>query len=588
MFHVSDEAIRHYEAIGVWGQRTFVHLLADLCAQHPERTALVDAADRAQFLGGAPRRLTYAQTWAEIRSLAAMLLAHGIRRDDILCVQLPNCNELVQTYVACAMLGVVITPAPVQYREHEMGHILGMTDARAIMTFRRENHGDGKANEALQRCQRLSQQHASRHGHAPVVMAWHTEAPDQASAARTAAAEGHAALTPGCANADQLAALDAYCAANPVDANETFTLCWTSGTEGLPKGVPRSHNQWLIAARAIIEAIELPMGARLLNPFPLTNPGSLSGMVVPWLMTGGTLVQHQPFNLQVFLEQLRTEEIDYTCASPALLATLLQNEALTHGIDFGRLKRIASGAAPLSEWLVRGFADRFGVHVVNCYGSSEGAALYSCARDVPAPAQRAHYFPRLGVPGLAWSLSISRLLSTRLVDPDSGEVIEEPGRPGELRVKGPNVFFGYYKAPELNAAAFDAQGYYRTGDTFEIAGERREFYKFVGRTKDIVIRGGFNISAAEIEGLIQAHPKVREVAVIPLPDARLGERVCAVVVPHDGAAPDLAELVAYLRDEARVAAYKLPEHLVLTDALPRNPMGKVIKRELKRLLPDTT
>lgn len=351
-----------------------------------------------------------------------------------------------------------------------------------------------------------------------------------------------------------------------MDADATFTLCWTSGTEGLPKGVPRSHNQWMIAARTIVEAVQLQPGARLLNTFPLTNPGSLSGMVVPWLLTGGALVQHQPFDLEVFLGQIRDERIDYTCASPALLATLLQNEALTTGIDWARLRRIASGSAPLSEWLVRGYAERFGVEIVNCYGSSEGAALYSCALDVPDHGQRAHFFPRLGAQGFDWSLSIGGLIETRLVDLDSGDVVREPGQQGELRVKGPNVFGGYYNAPELNAAAFDADGFYRTGDTFEIAGDRSQFYKFVGRTKDIVIRGGFNISAAEIEGLIQAHPQVREVAIIGQPDPRLGERVCAVVVPAQDASLDLPQLIAYLRDEVGIAAYKLPERLVLVDS----------------------
>lgn len=172
-------------------------------------------------------------------------------------------------------------------------------------------------------------------------------------------------------------------------------------------------------------------------------------------------------------------------------------------------------------------------------------------------------------------------MQTRLIDADTGAEVTEVGKQGELRVKGPNLFGGYYNAPELNDAAFDADGYYRTGDTFEIAGDKAQFYKFVGRSKDIVIRGGFNISAAEIEMLIQGHPKVHEVAIIGEPDPRLGERMCAVVVPAPGVELQLAELNAYLKDEVRIAAYKLPERLVLLDSLPRNAMGKVIKRQLR-------
>jgi len=221
--------------------------------------------------------------------------------------------------------------------------------------------------------------------------------------------------------------------------------------------------------------------------------------------------------------------------------------------------------------------------VVNYFGSNEGAALSSTPQDVPDHGQRAQFFPRIGVPGFEWSLANAKKVSTRLVDLDSGEDIVAPGRVGELRFKGPTIFSGYFNAPELTARAFDAQGYYRTGDLFEIAGDRQQFYRFAGRHKDIVIRGGMNISSEEVENLLLAHPKVREAAVIGIPDPVLGERVCAVVVAQPGAAPDLPELVAFLRDEQEVAAFKLPEKLVLLAQLPRNPLGKVLKRELRQL-----
>src|SRR5690606_183923 len=203
---------------------------------------------------------------------------------------------------------------------------------------------------------------------------------------------------------------------------------------------------------------------------------------------------HQPFKLEVFLEQVRQEGIDYTCAAPTVLNTLLQNEALLEGIDFSRLSRIASGGAPLSEWMVAEF-DKRGVHIVNCYGSNEGAALYSAQGDVPDPVARAHVFPRYGWSGRRWRAAIGNMVETRLVDPETEQTITLPGQPGELRVKGPNVFTGYLNEPAMTAAAFDSEGFYRTGDIFEIAGADDAYYKFIGRTKDIVIRGGFNISA---------------------------------------------------------------------------------------------
>jgi len=283
----------------------------------------------------------------------------------------------------------------------------------------------------------------------------------------------------------------------------------------------------------------------------------------------------------VFLQQLREERIDYTVAPPAILNALLQNAQLLAGIDFGRLSRIRSGSAPLSDWMVRGFEERYGVSIVNYFGSNEGAALSGNVADIPDPAQRAQFFPRAGVDGFQWSVSTTRKIRTRLVDLETGEEITGPGRPGEIRFAGPTIFSGYYRRPDLTARAFDDQGFYKTGDLFEIAGDRGQFYRYVGRSKDLVIRGGVNISSEEIENLLMACPGVREAAVVGVPDALLGEKVCACIVPAAGEAPALSAITAFLREHKKVAVYKLPEYLLALDALPRNPVGKILKRELR-------
>jgi acyl-CoA synthetase (AMP-forming)/AMP-acid ligase II len=260
---------------------------------------------------------------------------------------------------------------------------------------------------------------------------------------------------------------------------------------------------------------------------------------------------------------------------------LLKDPDKLRGVDLSRLRRIGSGGGPLADWLVEQFAQQFGVEVVNYFGSNEGAALSSTPQDIPDPTQRARYFPRFGVPGFEWSSSNAKKIRTRLVNLDSGDDITAPGQVGELRFQGPTIFSGYFKAPELTARAFDDQGYYCTGDLFEIAGDRQQFYRFSGRHKDIVIRGGMNISSEEVENLLLGHPKVREVAVIGWPDPVLGERVCVVVVPQPGQTVTLPELVDHLRNVEEVAAFKLPEKLVILELLPRNPLGKVLKRELR-------
>ncbi|HEY4221026.1 MAG TPA: fatty acid--CoA ligase family protein, partial [Myxococcota bacterium] len=351
-----------------------------------------------------------------------------------------------------------------------------------------------------------------------------------------------------------------------------------------------NHNEWRVIGELVRGSVQMREGIRLLNPFPLTNMGGIGGLFFPWLITAGTLVQHHPFAMPVFLGQLKSERIDYTVAPPALLDAFLQdwlahedkNKAMLAGVDLTRLRAIGSGSAPLSPWMVRGYKEALDIDIINYFGSNEGTCLLSAPVDIPNAADRASMFPRLGVERFAWSQPVAKMIETRLVDASSGAEIDEVGVPGELRIKGAPIFSGYYNSEVLTKSAFDERGFFRTGDLFEIAGARGELYRFVGRLKDIVIRGGVNLSAEEIEALLLGHPSVSECAVIGVPDPRLGEKVCAVVVARKGVAPPtLAALASFLRDEMKVAVFKLPERLELVDALPRNPVGKIVKRELR-------
>ncbi len=568
MILVPREKIAAYTAQGWWGTTTLWQLFARHRRERSDAEAVADAPNRADFAHGAPRRLSWTQLGDAVDRFALALLDAGVRRDEVLVVQLPNTVEQFIVYLACARLGIVATPVPVQYREHELQHIVATTAAAAAVTFARIGKPQGGHAAAAMFCALAAEQPSLR-----CVLAWGEAVP-------AAACDLDAAMA-GAPDAAALARLAAAEREAAVDANDVFTVCWTSGTEATPKGVPRSHNEWLVVAPSIIEAAGLRDGARLLNPFPLVNMAGLSTAFATWLVLGATVVQHHPFALPVFLQQLREERIDYTVAPPAILNALLQNEQLLAGIDFARLSRIGSGSAPLSDWMVRGFEERYGVSIVNYFGSNEGAALSGNAADIPDPAQRAEFFPRAGVDGFQWSVSTTRKIRTRLVDVETGEEITVPGRAGEIRFAGPTIFSGYYQRPDLTVRAFDAQGFYKTGDLFEIAGDRSQFYRYVGRSKDLVIRGGVNISSEEIENLLMACPGVREAAVVGVPDAALGEKVCACIVPAEGEAPVLAAITAFLREHRKVAVYKLPEYLLALDALPRNPVGKILKRELR-------
>ena len=570
MILVPQNRIEDYTARGWWGTQTLWDVFVKNEAEFGHREAVIDAPNRSEFAHGTPQRLTWHQLRFAVDCMSVDLIDNGIRRDDIVVVMMPNCIEQFVIYLACARLGIVVTPVPVQYREHELAQILAQTDAAAALTFGYIGK-PGQGHPAAEMFCGLRSTHKSL----KCVLAWGETLSD--GVVKLGAITGPPLTEAQMASVDQAEQRAA------VTANDVFTICWTSGTEAQPKGVPRSHNEWLIVAPSIIEAARIPRHARLLNPFPFVNMAGLSTAFAAWLVLGGTVVQHHPFSLPVFLQQLRDEQIDYTVAPPAVLNMLLQNEALLAGIDFKRLCRIGSGAAPLSEWMVRGFAEKHGVQIVNYFGSNEGAALSGSDVDIPDPALRAQYFPRAGVEGFSWSVSTTRKIRTRLVDLETGDDITVAGQPGELRFSGPTVFSAYFRAPELSQRAFDAKGFYKTGDLFEIAGDRLQYYRYVGRSKDMLIRGGMNISSEEIEGLLAACPGIREVAVVGVPDVVLGEKLCACVAAVEGQQVTLKHLTDFLRNDKRIAAYKLPEYLLSIPALPRNPVGKILKRELREL-----
>ncbi len=550
------ERVAAYRSQGWWRGETVDTLLRKAVAARGGELALADAPNRQALVGTAPQRLTYAQIDARVDAMASAFAGLGVRRGDVVATQLPNVVEGVLAFLTCARMGAILSPVAMAYRGHELRQILPTVEPKLCLTVG-DFHG----------CD-----------HAAMLLALKAQGVTKAqvvSLGAIAAPGGHAL--------DQLTAAAPpapYPTPPDLDAAEALTICWTSGTEAAPKGVPRHHDHWVVNGEALVEAAGLGPGDAILNPFPLINIAAIGGMVMPWLVCQGRLIQHHPFDLPIFLSQMQDEAVAYTVAPPAVLNMLLQNEALLSATDLSQLRCLGSGSAPLAPWMVKGWQDRHGVTVMNVFGSNEGASLFSTGEAIPDPEQRARFFPRFGAEGLDWPAAFPSKIRTRLVDPDSGEEIVEPGREGELRIAGAMTFDGYWKAPELTRQAFDEAGFFRTGDLFEIAPDGGgRFYRFVGRRKEIIIRGGLNISPAELDGLIESHPKVREAGCAAYPDERLGERVCAVVALRAGEDLTLEELNAHLiRQE--MATFKLPEKLRIVEALPRNPLGKVLRRDL--------
>jgi acyl-CoA synthetase (AMP-forming)/AMP-acid ligase II len=535
--------IADYRARGWWGDDTFDDVLRRRVAENPQALALLDPPNRASLDGVAPQRLTWAELDATVDRMASALIAAGVKADGIVAVQLHNVAELVAVYFAVARIGAIIAPFPMQYREHELKQLCEFIAPSVFIV-------NGVSEPAV-----------------------------RAALGASVSIQPLAAVAAAAANPDALARRRAE---QRSSADDIVTLCFTSGTTGKPKAVPRSHNEWFSIAVATIDGAGLKPGARMLNPFPLVNMAGIGGMIVPWLMLGGVLVNHHPLDLPIFLTQIQTEKPAYTVAPPALLSMLLMNEALMAKFDLSSLTAIGSGSAPLPPSMVRGWSER-GVPVTNLFGSNEGVCLISGIEDFPDPEKRAEFFPRFGAGGSVWKARVAQMQWTKLADIQSGATIDQPGRRGELRVKGGMVFAGYWRNPDANAAAFDADGFFRTGDLFEIATDADgapRYYRFVGRAKDLIIRGGMNIAPEEIEGLLSAHPMIAEVAVIGYPDPIMGEKVRAVVTPRGDAKPTLDDVVSFL-DARKVAKFKLPERLEVVAALPRNAVGKILKHRLR-------
>lgn len=563
-----DSTRRRYRDGGWWGDVTVDDLFRDCVARAPGQLALVDAPNRGVFCYGAPRRLTFAETDAAVDALACLLLGKGVRKDTVVLVQLPNIVEIVIAFLACARIGAIASPVMMAYGARDLRRILAHIRPGCVLTLA---HFKGRQTAKM-----LRGLLAEANLPATQVIAF---------------GEGQGDIADLRAQPADHAALHAYLQDLQVNADEIVTMHWTSGTTGDPKCVPRSHNQWHPTGGCCRDAGMLHHGDRLLAPMQMVHTAGYNGLFMPWLEVQGTLALHQPFDMNVFLDQLEELRINHTVAAPAMLNALLRGNILDDR-DVGSLRSILCGSAPLDAWMIKGYRERYGITVVNAFGSTEGLTLVTAPGMTSDPHRRARYYPRFrgsarrAWDGAPWGLRIAAGVETKLIDTDSGEEITAPCRPGEFAFRSPALFPGYWTADgTVDRSSFDAGGYFRSGELFEIAGdaEDADYYRYIDRLKDVINRGGLKIPAGELEAALQALPGVQEAAAIGYPDQRLGERICAVIVPVRGVALSLQDLVAQL-DAAGVARYMWPERLEIVDALPRNLTGKVLKRELIRTL----
>jgi acyl-CoA synthetase (AMP-forming)/AMP-acid ligase II len=558
----SEARIRDHRARGWWSDQRMTDMFDAAVRSVPDRLAVLDPPNREALTGDRPRRLSFAALSDLVDGYALRMLALGLERDDILITQLPNITDYVAVHLAAGKLGIVLSPVPMQFRRHELEQILALTGARAVLTVR-DFKGVGYAADAV----RLGGDHS------PMVLCLDADPVPHTRA-----------FTPEPLDANARARLAGHIDDLAVSADDVVTICWTSGTEGAPKGVPRSHNLWIAMSYGHYQGAGIRPGDRLLNPFPLINMAAIGGCYLSWLRAAGTLVLHHPLDLPVYLQQIAEERPDYAIAPPAILNLLLKDPKLLEGVDLSCLRCIGSGSAPLDPAMIRGYRERFGIEIANFFGSNEGVTLHSNALYAPEPERRARFFPRFGRPEIEFSPPCPAIIETRIIDSGSGEEILEAKRPGELQIRGPTVFDGYFRAPEMTAKSFTADGFFRTGDLFQIAGDADDlrYYQFLGRLKQIINRGGVKISPEELDDVLAQYPGVIEAAVVPYADDVMGERICAVVVPRPGLSISLESVRDHFAASG-LAIFKRPERLRVVTQLPRNATGKVVRADLVRL-----
>ena len=538
---LTPERAQAMRAAGLWHDRTILDDLDRWAAEAPDRLAVVDHNSTT----GAASRLTYGELAGRVERIAAALAAMGVEKGDVVSWQLPNWWQFTALHLAAMRIGAVSNPLMPIFRERELRFMLGLAEAKVLVmpgTFRGFDHA---AMARSLRPDLPSLQHL-------LVVGGEGE-------------EAFEALHDGSRPHDPAAARALFAERRPTP-DDVIEVLYTSGTTGEPKGVMHSSNTLVSNLVPYVRRLGLGAGDVVLMASPLAHQtGFMYGVMMP-VMLGCTVVLQDIWNAGRAADNIRAEGVTFTMASTPFLADLTA-VAEERKPDLASLRIFLSAGAPIPSAVARRATENLGATIVSAWGMTENGAATTTLLDDPP--ERACETDGRAVPGI----------ELRIVD-DAGALLP-PGAEGRLHLRGCSNFLGYLKRPELYGV--DAEGWFDTGDLARMDADG--YIRITGRTKDVIIRGGENVPVVEVEGLIYQHPAVAEVAVVGMPDPRLGERACAFVVPRAGATVTLADLVAFLEGHKLTRNY-LPERLEVVDALPRTPSGKIQKFRLREAAKD--
>ncbi|MGW5574562.1 (2,3-dihydroxybenzoyl)adenylate synthase [Nocardia thailandica] len=517
-----DDAARAYREAGYWSGRTLGDLLRATAAARPDATAVHTGETT----------LTYAELDAAADRMAHGLLALGIAPGDRVVVQLPNVPEFATVLFGLLRAGIIPVLTLPAHRRAEIEHLAALSESVAYLIA--DKAGDFDYRELA------------------------TEVAAAVPSLRHVLVLGdpgaHTALSAVPRDGDALPAVD------PADI---ALMLVSGGTTGLPKLIARTHDDYVYNATASAEVCALTADDVYLvtlpaaHNFPLACPGILGTVA-----TGGSLVFTLDPSPEAAFAVIERHRVSVTAVVPPL-AQLWSAAVDWEDADLSSLRLLQVGGAKLAEVNAREVEPALGCRLQQVFGMAEGLLNYTRLDD-----DDELVYTTQGRP-------LSPADELRVVDGD-GEPVP-PGEEGELLTRGPYTLRGYYRAPEHNARAFTPDGFYRSGDLVRQLPSGHLIVS--GRIKDVINRGGENISCDELEEHLLAHPAVRHAAAVGLPDPTLGEKVCVVLVVT-GELPALGELKSFLTARG-LATYKLPDVVRRTEALPLTAVGKIDKKALK-------
>jgi 2,3-dihydroxybenzoate-AMP ligase len=526
-------AVASYTARGYWRGVAIGDVFDESVRRSAGREAVVDGE----------RRVSYRDLGRMVERMALHFAVRGICGGRRVVFQLPNCLECVVAYFACLKVGAIPITCLPAHRHNEIGHLARFTDAYAWLIpseHRRFNHV-GMADE-LRGELRAMREILVVGGNAGAGMTRFADLLGDPIEERIAPSSLER-LKP------------------PAELPAVFQL--SGGSTGLPKVIPRTHNDYLYNSSLLASKSGYDRDGVALIAIPMLHNFPLAGAVQPGLLTGGKVVLAQGAEADTVFDLVEREQVTWICAVPAMVVGWLNDPRLGRG---GRssLKSLAVGGSRLNPEPARRVLSEIGPVLTQVYGMAEGLCCTTRADDSEEVIVETQGRP------------ISEADEFRIVDENDREV--PPGELGELFTRGPYTIRGYYKAEEHNRTTFTSDGYYRTGDVVRLHPSGNFIVE--GRRKDLINRGGEKISAEEIENFILTHPAVQNAAVVAMPDPVLGERTCAYVVLRSGSTLDLRGLTGFL-EEQRIARFKLPERLEVLEQLPMTAVGKISKKDLR-------